>query len=706
MKSWLKKHVILLLMILVGIGAALTAVIPRIGVDRASKTYDILLEYASLEDMAEDSEYDVEFWLSWFRELGLEKLAIQEETVSSLVKLYPGVLRAETVSNIYSVYGWQERYPEEVREMIRASEYATDVLVSCEDEELFAWIVRAFQNRSDGEIRVWVAENGDGFLLLSGDGENVTGSKLITMPLGLDPEKTALAEKYGYTVVARTITVAGVNGEAFAQGVLTDHAQLDMPYFISGGSGLPGYDQPETALARMQEFLETEDVTLGVVETSTQSMNMVTGGVEELVEQSGYQAIRVFTMWDYVQYRFAWYGYDGPEEITNSLYRAVYERNCRLIYLKMMKEQKDDGTTPYVTDPEQYAVLLNGLSSRLAERGYTMETVVPAEQVSVSFGASVLMAMGAVAAAVLLLGLVIPLSGRLTWLLALLGSGAAACVLYVMPNTGRLVLNIGGGIVMPLLAMVALSRILSGTAGRRTAIEAVLAALGVAAVSLVGALFASAPLSDSAYLLEMKLYRGVKVMQLVPLAGFLLFSLGRYCQKPLRAVMTSSRAERRAAMERALDTTVKVRAVLWVVAAAAAAAVLAAVGGYYLSRTGNSGSVGTLELQFRSFLEEALVVRPRTKEFLIGCPCMMLYVWSRRKGGAAMEALGVIFGLGAVIGATSIVNTFLHIRTAFLLSLTRVGLGLAFGLVIGLAALGIAEGIHRLIKKKFCRAAG
>ena len=51
------------------------------------------------------------------------------------------------------------------------------------------------------------------------------------------------------------------------------------------------------------------------------------------------------------------------------------------------------------------------------------------------------------------------------------------------------------------------------------------------------------------------------------------------------------------------------------------------------------------------------------------------------------------------IGLVSVVNTFLHIRTPFLLSLLRTGWGVLFGLLIGLAAVVIAELVYRLVRR-------
>lgn len=703
MKKWIKKHSILLLLMLIGIGAAVGVLATRVSVENANKTYDIVMDYSALEDMVKASDEDMDFWLDYFRELGIEKLAIQEETVNSLVVEYKGILRAQTPGAIYNTYGWEQYYPEEVQNAILNSEYTDDVLVTCQDPELFAWILDAFSSRCDVELQVFYAENGDGFLFLAGDGKDINGSKLIELPLGVDPKKKAQADQYGYALIPRTIVVEGLNGETFAEAVLEDYAEVGTPYIIGVGLGIFGYDDTETAIPRIIEFLNSENVTLGVVETSQQSMNLSGDGYDELIVQSGYNAVRTFTMWDYVQWRFAWYDYDGPEEITNCLYRAAYERNCRLIYLKMMQYETDDGAYKYVTDPQEYETLLGDFMDRMNDKGYTMQTLTAARQITIGYPTLMLIAIGAVAAAILLLGLVFSMSTKLTYLLTGLGCLGAAGILYIMPDMGRLILSIGGGIVMPLLAVVAMAVILKKTTGKLSCwIEGVLAVAGVALVSLVGGFFAAAPLSDSAYMLEMELYRGVKVMQLIPLAGFVCYAAKCCLESKARAILDIPKEEKRAAVERVLDTSVKIRHVLLTVAVVIVVAFVASAGRYYLARTGHTEdvSIADLELQLRNFLELHLTARPRTKEFLIGYPSIMLFIWCYRKQSPATDVLAVFFGLGAVIGATSIVNTFLHIRTFFMLSLVRVFTGLATGLAIGLLAVAIAELIYRLLKKR------
>jgi hypothetical protein len=104
--------------------------------------------------------------------------------------------------------------------------------------------------------------------------------------------------------------------------------------------------------------------------------------------------------------------------------------------------------------------------------------------------------------------------------------------------------------------------------------------------------------------------------------------------------------------------------------------------GYMLIRTGNDApsQVSGLELKLRSLLDRLLPVRPRTKEFLIGHPMMVLALTMLTRGDRRL--LPLIGGVAA-IGQVSMVNTFAHLHTPVSASALRVLLGLLIGLVLG-----------------------
>jgi hypothetical protein len=106
--------------------------------------------------------------------------------------------------------------------------------------------------------------------------------------------------------------------------------------------------------------------------------------------------------------------------------------------------------------------------------------------------------------------------------------------------------------------------------------------------------------------------------------------------------------------------------------------------GVLVARSGNfSLPVPVFEKYFRNWLEMLLYVRPRTKEFLVGYPFLFLTAYYYLKG--RREWLWLLAAIGGV-APISVFNSFSHIHTPVMISLTRTFNGLALGIIIGLAA--------------------
>ena len=105
--------------------------------------------------------------------------------------------------------------------------------------------------------------------------------------------------------------------------------------------------------------------------------------------------------------------------------------------------------------------------------------------------------------------------------------------------------------------------------------------------------------------------------------------------------------------------------------------------GFYLLRSGNyiSWAVPGVEHWVRSMLEDWLFIRPRTKEFLVGYPILLIaYVgvgrWIPKKW------LWFFLTIGGV-ALISMVNSFCHFHTPFLVSVYRSILGVCLGSGLG-----------------------
>lgn len=121
-----------------------------------------------------------------------------------------------------------------------------------------------------------------------------------------------------------------------------------------------------------------------------------------------------------------------------------------------------------------------------------------------------------------------------------------------------------------------------------------------------------------------------------------------------------------------MQTPMKLGWFLAIVVIAVAAVFMLLVFAYYMYRTGNSTTTSARELAFRNFLENTLIARPRTKgndRRLADADAFHLVAAPQN------EVPADDLRHGMTIGLVSVVNTFLHIRTPFLLSLLRTGWG-------------------------------
>ncbi|MDO4988122.1 MAG: DUF5693 family protein [Synergistes sp.] len=115
-------------------------------------------------------------------------------------------------------------------------------------------------------------------------------------------------------------------------------------------------------------------------------------------------------------------------------------------------------------------------------------------------------------------------------------------------------------------------------------------------------------------------------------------------------------------------------------------------------RSDNVSNVPAAEIAFRDFIERLMLVRPRTKEFLIGYPALVLY-WYIVKMDYIPKYREVV-RLAASLAFASVVNTFCHFHTLVFLSVIRVLNGWWLGMMVGVAAVCV---LHFTIKY-VCRA--
>lgn len=373
-----------------------------------------------------------------------------------------------------------------------------------------------------------------------------------------------------------------------------------------------------------------------------------------------YTATRAFYLYPDFAARYAYLGYESYEEVENILYRAVTDRNVRVIWLTAMVNSQTGET---ITETETYNEMLSSLAERLSAHNIVIgdEFSSITETVDTNTLAFLLIAIATIAAGFLLLATLIKLSDKIIILLFSLAVIGTLGILFIFNEYFVTLFALAVSIIFPCLAFYYLAINLRDLAecDTKSAIIYFIKTLIIAfSIAFVGCIFIAALQSHTDYLLAIKNFSGVKLSQFLPLLYALYIVLRDVCPISMLKTMRKS--------------------VLILIFFA-----IMIFGAYYILRTGNS-NVLELELRFRNFLEEILLARPRTKEFLIAIPCLALSIALISKG---LRQYSAPFALFSMLEFSGIVNTFCHSRAPLYLSTVRSVLGLVIGAVLGVLVM-------------------
>ena len=701
MKQYIKRNALLLGVLAATVVVSMIMIAGRWQVESNNKTYDVILDYGELEWMVEQSDHDISWWLDQFRSMGINQVGLTEENLNTLMKNSSLDVTATIMEQIMSSADWRDEYPAAfISGMTGFGFDRFDVLVEARGAEARDFIVNAVTQRFPAGSFFLYEDGDDAYVLMDGTAsdalyggksyytttkngvfmshEDLIISRLMFVSLGLLPEKVEAVQAAGMEIVPRILCYTGHNGTQYAEAVVADLERYGIvpEYMIAGGEAFIGYDDGGSFV---HDYLLRNNITIGLIETSVQRENIEQDGMAATAEALGYNAVRVFSMWDYVQNRYQYYGYQGAEEVVNCLYRAIVERNIRILYFKPIKVTNDYHV--YITDVQVYRDLLESLNNRLSTHGITPGRASVMDNYQIPSLALLAIGLGAGLGGVLLPDTFLPMKQR-KWTLLLAGA-AVVCVAgawRVLPNSFRLVASFANAVVFACLAVaffLAAAKRTGETMDKDSGLLKILprsiAILLIAvAISLAGAMMTAAPLSSAPFMLEIGIFRGVKAAQLLPLAYFCVLFVSYY------GLFEKNRKQNRLAFRditTALNWTIPVWALL-------AAAVVGLIGYYYLARTGHETDVAipALEMAFRNELEFLFLARPRTKEFLAAFPCIMLAVYCAVR---RMPFWTALFGLAGTIGLTSVCNTFMHIRTPLYLGFARTGYSVLLGIAIG-----------------------
>jgi hypothetical protein len=455
---------------------------------------------------------------------------------------------------------------------------------------------------------------------------------------------------------------------------------------IVDGDSVPGYTESATStnLKKMAQLMLKHQIGLAAIELLKEPQK----GFNTLAKDINFDVVRLhsFTEKDGEKLTEPLKKADLEQRILGVADRfvlAVKDRNIRMVFLNAKPVKSIEKGA--IIDPlgALYESLSgkDGAIGRIQKAGFTLDTAKAFNYHTTNWQkiARVFMLLGGVSLIVLLVSFFIPEIALPVFVIGLLGAIGLRELSSSLYAQG---LALGDAISAPSIAvMLAIRSVRSGQASKWNSRigYAVWQMIKTSAISLIGVIYLIALLNQITYFLVLEQFRGVSILHLLPIAIVGLYLL-----------FFSEDLTYRGKGERVKKIFSSYISVLWIVIAGIALA----AGYYYLSRTGNEGQASTFEKLFRSFLEDTLGVRPRTKEFLLAHPLFLFgaYLAVRYKNAVYLLLIGVI-------GQLSIVDTFAHLHTPVHISAIRITYGLLFGTAIGLAVIAIWEILARSWKR-------
>ena len=443
---------------------------------------------------------------------------------------------------------------------------------------------------------------------------------------GLQREQIKLVEDAGLRVIPRIRNDFNISG-ALISKKLRDIAGSDVVIFAEEEVlGYPNY-LPETAKA-----LKADDIKYGYIEFGKQF------GDDDLAALVGDKnTVKVHSV---------------PQEEMENLsesalvqryVRGARERGIRILYVHLLQYADKDKDLISTN-----SAFISDLNKELTSYGFSTGKASTLSPVRANSIERIFIAFAVAAGTALLVLFFFPVN--FVTIIVLL-------ILFALLPSKLLALI--SAVVFPSYAVISQFPVKREKSAYGLVSQSILICMTVAGITALGAIFIASILGAAPF-------SGIKIAFILPViivAGYFFF-----------------RSEKLDMVFKILDANIKVYHALLFFLIGAAGALL-------ILRSGNFGvPVSGAETHARDFLENMLFVRPRTKEFLIGYPALIIAAIYYLKGGNRWLWFWLMIG---VLAPISMINSFCHSHTPLAITVTRSVSGLILGIAVGLIAYGI-----------------
>ncbi|HEY4390767.1 MAG TPA: DUF5693 family protein [Paenibacillus sp.] len=643
------------ILVIVGIVASIPVIYQRVETESSANNVEIVFNYRGLVEISNYQANPAAYMneqLDRLKEAGITTMALFESTLDEYQKTRRVMVLSEADIAKFN------------KSVVTPNSNFTYIAFTSEENEkqLRPVIEEAF--RSLG-VTVMSWEYGESPGLVIG----MSPDEALLKPMPIDKTTFSMLQDKGFIILPR-----------LSDNIPYDQATMDneLQYFadhsvnriLFDGEAVKGFEDDEkmNSMQGFADLLNKYNIGIATIE----NLKAPQKGFNKLAYLTDYNVVRLHSLADLEAGQ-------PIETLADRFSLAVKDRNIRMIYLNASPAK--DAAKAAITNPIDN--LIDSLQEpgqaikRIQDNGFELGQAEAFHVYDASWQkyAKALVVLGGVAFIALLVSYFIAPLTLAVFVLGLIGSAG----LYVLkPTLMEQALALFVAISAPTIAMVLAIRKVNEVNDGKTVIpnskrlaHTIVLYVKTAVISLSAVPFVIALLNNITYSLVLNQFRGVSLLHLGPI---LLIALYVFLYQG-------------ESVWKELNRWLKMKiTLLWVLVIG----VLGVIGLYYLSRTGNAGSLLPGEAAFRSLLENTFGVRPRNKEFLLAHPLFLAGIFAAFRYRWALYAMVV-----AVMGQLSMVDTFAHIHTPAVLSLIRGLLGLGLGLIVGLIAIVIWHIIER-----------
>ena len=671
MKNFFKKYIpiiVILLMLLTLIPGIATRITNEAGNDNVT----ISLLYNDLRNTLSTSKLNE--MLKKYKDIGIDNVSIMEDDLNSLA--FRGVIGVKRYNTLKS-----SNLPDD-------QAIAEAVAASCKNVENYNYIIRVKDEAVKSRLKTWFPKKlgKDEYTFL----ENVEGNDLYILhdsskelwdyALGYNEEEIKQLHDNGFKI-SLILKVKNYVKTDYLSDIDNLVKKYDIEYLnLKADSRDIGEAQVVNKnYEGLAKIINSNDMTLVVTENTDQLSNQKFLGFKNVLDDvmsddGSKKVIRSYESYDNTHYK----------QRTEQLFNSTVDRNIRFIVTTFVEPPQFsfEDCADYTFDcMKEYA-------EKIKNQGFTINEDTQKFDYKVNNKLN-----AAACAAIMIMALLIMIEiimgkkyGILT-LVALILSAISFVGTYLLPQS---IISLYPSIycfVMSCFSITVLVHFIERKKDKLNLIVLTLySVIIMVGLLLIGSLGMGTMLSGVNYYINNDIFRGTKFSLIIPVVYAAIIYYFIFLKT--NNIFTLNN------FKKLLFSEIKV---YWVIIAA----IIGYVGMYYITRSGNVSKISDLEQALRNTVTEIFPARPRTKEFLIGYPSLILLVYYTKK--TDIKLLQWTFAVGTSILAASITNSFCHVFTDYSFIVNRVVNGLFVGIIVSAVVfiinLALVKSIKFFIKK-------